>query len=104
MEEQTKKQFSLIQEQYELLAKQALEMKRRVDISYLIYGAQIKFEPLIGEIYQLYRKSEGDFISMIEPKTWNNPKIEWIATVKVLADYTWDVLEVSQNYKDYFNI
>jgi hypothetical protein len=104
MEEQVKKQFTQLQEQYELLARQSMEMKKRVEISYLIYDAQIKFEPLIGEVYHLYRKPEGDFISMIEPKSWNNPKIEWIATVKVLADYTWDVLEVSQNYKDYFNI
>jgi hypothetical protein len=104
MEEQIKKQFSQIQEQYELIAKQALELKRRSDISYLIYESKIMFEPIIGETYYLYHKDLGNFISMIEPQNWSNPTIEWLATVKLLSDYTWDVLKTSENYQDYFNI
>lgn len=104
MEEQIKKQFSQIQEQYELIAKQALELKKRSDISYLIYESKIMFEPLIGETYYLYHKESGNFISMIEPQNWSNPQIEWIATVKLLSDYTWDVIQTAENYQDYFNI
>lgn len=104
MEEQIKKQFSQIQEQYDLITRQALELKKRSDISYLIYESKIMFEPLIGETYHLYHKDSGNFISMIEPQNWSNPKIEWIATVKLLSDYTWDVLKTSENYQDYFNI
>jgi hypothetical protein len=104
MEEQIKKQFSQLQEQYELIAKQTLELKKRSDISYLIYESKIMFEPIISETYYLYNKDTGNFISMIEPQNWTNPKIQWIATVKLLSDYTWDVLETSENYQDYFNI
>ena len=104
MEEQIKKQFSQLQEQYELIAKQTLELKKRSNISYLIYESKIMFEPIISETYYLYNKDTGNFISMIEPQNWTNPKIQWIATVKLLSDYTWDVLETSENYQDYFNI
>lgn len=104
MEEQIKKQFSQLQQQYELIAKQTSELKKRAEISYLIYDAQIKFEPVIAETYYLYHKESTNFISMIEPQSWSNSKVEWIATIKLLSDYTWDVLETSENYQDYFNI
>lgn len=104
MEEQVKKQFSQLQKQYELLVNQSLELKRRTDISYLIYNSQIKFEPVVSEVYHLYRKNNQDFLSLIEPELWKNKNIQWIATVKLLADHTWDIIEMSENYSDYFNI
>ena len=54
MEQQTDRQMEQLQEQIELLAKQAQKLKSRVEVSEKIYQSNINFEPLIGHIYYLY--------------------------------------------------
>ncbi|RMG83200.1 MAG: DUF2452 domain-containing protein [Bacteroidetes bacterium] len=96
MEEQTKAQLSQIYEQMELLAKQAERIKQRMDISNIIYNADINFEPLIGHIYHLYKKADGSFVlSMIARNEWGKkcPYESFVASVKLLADHTWEVVE-----------
>lgn len=96
MKEQTQDQLSMLFEQMKLLAKQAQEIKDRVDVSQLIYSAEMKFEPVLGKIYYLYqKKSGGNIISLIGPHEWGqNPSFEKvIAKVSLLHDHTWKVLE-----------
>lgn len=92
MEEQTNMQLSQIRQQIELLALQAQEIQRRKDLSVLIYSAKLSFTPVIGQVYYLYEKKNGDhFLSLVSPKEWgaNGPFKKAIATVKLLADHTW---------------
>ncbi len=104
MEQQTDIQYNQIQEQIALLAKQAQGLKNRVEISYQIYKSQMGYEPLINQIYYLYHKIETDtyFLSMVSPQEWGRSMTgkEHIATVKMLADHTWDVLESNYNFKN----
>ena len=96
MEQQTDMQMDQIKEQIELLAQQAKAIQKRKDISGLIYDASMSFEPLIGHIYHLYEKETGSAIlSLIAPGEWGRSKTfhHFIATVRLLADHTWDVLE-----------
>lgn len=97
MEEQTNMQLSQIRQQIELLALQAQEIQRRKDLSLLIYGAKLNFTPVIGQVYFLYEKKDGNyFLSMVSPKEWGNSKPfkSTVATVKLLADHTWmEVIE-----------
>jgi hypothetical protein len=37
----------------------------------LVYSAKFSFEPVIGEIYHLYRDAEINFLSLIGPNEWN---------------------------------
>lgn len=96
MEEQTHMQLNQIREQIELLAKQAEKIQRRVEISGQIYGAEMGFEPLVSHTYHLYRKKNGDLLlSMVDVKEWggNMPYEEFISSVKLLADHTWELLD-----------
>ena len=95
MHEQTNIQMNQIQKQVELLMKQANELKERVEISEKIYEAQLSFEPIIGKIYHLYSK-EGIFkLLLIGPEEWGKfpETLEYIETVKMLGDHTWEVLK-----------
>ncbi len=96
MYEQTDMDMKQIYDQMQLLATQAKTIKNRVDVSERIYQAQMSFQPLIGKVYHLYMKSDQtDTLSLIGPKEWgrSKPFDKFIATVKLLADHTWDILE-----------
>ena len=53
----------------------------------LVYSAKFSFEPVIGEIYHLYRGDDGiNFLSLISPHEWNK---EHIGTFKLNSDKKW---------------
>ena len=95
MYEQTNMQVDQIREQVELLMQQAQTIRDRVEVSERIYLSDINFEPLIGKTYHLYRRSGGtDVLSMVGPDEWGRTcPLEFVATVKLLADHTWEVLQ-----------
>lgn len=95
MYEQTDMQLDQIRKQIELLAEQAKSIHNRVLISERIYLAEMNFEPLIGFTYHLYRKPNNTFVvSMVAPHEWGSRSpYTFVATVKLLADHTWDILE-----------
>lgn len=96
MEHQTDMQLDQIYQQMQLLAEQAKKLNLRKDISELIYQAEMRFEPLINHIYHLYKKEDSTYLlSLIAPDQWGRSKksFEYLATVRLLADHTWDVLE-----------
>lgn len=96
MHEQTEMQVQQIYEQMRLLAEQANAIKKRVEVSERIYQAKMSFEPLIGKTYHLYERKDGnDLLSLIAPNEWgrSKPFSKFIASVKLLADHTWEVIE-----------
>ena len=99
MYEQTDMDMKQIYDQMQLLAKQAKIIQDRVSVSERIYQAAIGFEPLIGKTYYLYVKNDGsDVLTLVGPHEWGRimPYASYIATVKLLADHTWDILEKGQ--------
>ncbi len=96
MQEQTERQMSQLYQQMQVLAEQAQSLKSRVLISERIYQSQINFEPLIGKTYYLYERKDGsDLLSLVSPEEWGSPLPfnKHLASVKLLSDHTWDVLE-----------
>jgi hypothetical protein len=96
MKEQTDRQMAQLYDQMKILAKQANHIKERVKISERIYQSQINFEPVIGHLYYLYLKNEHEHVlSMIGPEEWGKdlPFKNYLATVKLLADHTWEIIE-----------
>jgi len=95
MYEQADTQMDQIREQIELLAAQAKKIQDRVAISEDIYLAEMNFKPIINHTYHLYAKAdETKVLSMVGPNEWGKTKpYTFIATVKLLADHTWEVLE-----------
>ena len=99
MEYQTDMQMDQIYEQMKLLSDQANRLQDRKRISEYIYQAEMRFQPLINHTYYLYEKENGlYFLSLIGPNDWgrSGEKFNYIATTKLLADHTWDVLDKSQ--------
>ncbi len=98
MKEHTDRQMEQLYEQMEVLAAQARALKKRVEISEIIYQATISFEPFVGHTYYLYERKEdsGDFVlSMIHPNEWGKKKAfeRFISAVTLLPDHTWKVDE-----------
>lgn len=92
MEEQTNMQLDQIRQQIELLAKQAQEIKKRKELSAIIYDAHIGFKPQIGQIYHLYEGRDGKYtLSLVAPTEWggSSPFKQHISSVLMLADNTW---------------
>lgn len=101
MEHQTDMQLDQIRQQMQLLAEQAKKLNNRKIVSEIIYSAEMRFEPLINHIYHLYEKEDGQhLLSLIAPDQWGRSKnvFTFIATVRLLADHTWDVLEKNDEF------
>jgi hypothetical protein len=76
--------FNELKIQYENLMKE-------YEWNELVYGAKFSFEPVVGEIYHLYRGDDGDnFLSLISPREWNK---EHLGTFKLNSDKKWIFIE-----------
>jgi hypothetical protein len=96
MEQQVQSQMDQLKKQMQVLAEQAQAIRDRVEVSHRIYEAEIPFQPLIGHIYHLYMREDGRHaLSMIGPNDWGKSKVigAFVATVRMLADHTWEILE-----------
>ena len=96
MEQQTEMHMNQIYEQMKVLAVQAQATQKRKEISERVYHATIRFEPLIGRTYYLYTHEGRDILSLIAPEEWGRSRKykEFIAKLMLLADHTWELLEV----------
>ena len=95
MREQTNKQLLQIQKQAELLAAQANELRKRVEVSEKIYLAELSFEPFVGNIYHLYKINDIYKLLLIGPNEWGRSMrtyMEFISTVRLLSDHTWEII------------
>jgi hypothetical protein len=101
MNQQTDMQLSQIYEQMQLLAAQAQKIQVRKSISDYIYQTELRFEPLINHTYHLYRKADQKLmLSLIGPQSWgrSGAALTYLASVKLLADHTWEVLEQNPDF------
>jgi hypothetical protein len=59
----------------------------------LVYEAEIRFEPVIGETYHLYDMGSRRALSMISPAQWPH---RHLASVRLNHDRQWLVVETAQ--------
>jgi hypothetical protein len=95
MHHQANQQIEILKRQADLIMQQVKEIEERVMVSKQIYESNISFEPVIGNIYYLYKKSEKLMLSMVAPNEWGKklPYDEYLNKVCLLADKTWQVLK-----------
>ncbi len=93
MYEQTDLQLLQLKQQMDTLVDQAKAIHTKIGLSEKIYQASMGFKPVFGKTYYLYRRSSGEnILSMVSPKEWGNSiPYKYLATVKLLADHTWDI-------------
>jgi len=57
----------------------------------LVYSSHFNFEPIIGEVYHLYSKSDGNiFLSIIGPKEW---KQKHVGSFKLDSNNKWEKID-----------
>ena len=99
MHMQAQQQIDMLRKQADLIMQQVKEIEERIKISILIYKADMRFKPVLGQVYHLYEKEEeGKYlVSMIAPEEWGRSKSfsRYLSTVRLLSDSTWDVLNKS---------
>ena len=101
MEHQTEQQLAQLYEQMQLLADQAKKINERKAISERIYQANFRFDPIINHVYYLYQDDDGTHVlSIIAPTEWGRSRknnYTYIATIKLLADHTWDIIDRAED-------
>lgn len=61
-----------------------------------IFSAEIRFTPIIGEVYFLYKRDDGsEFLSLISPYEWTPPG-EFIGATKSNHIGKWDKVNIKQ--------
>lgn len=96
MAQQTEMQLQQLYEQMQVLADQANAIKRRVEISRIIYQADMAFDPIIGKTYHLYKRKNGSHVlTMVSPQEWGRtlPYEAHVASANLMADHTWHVID-----------
>ena len=75
-------------EEYNDIVRQYEQLKEKYHINKMIYESQIAFEPVIGHVYHLYQRSNGErFLSLVEPQQtfWN-----YIGSYRLTVQYSWE--------------
>ena len=100
MRQQTQRQLDQLRRQMEVLAQEARALQIRVEVSELIYQADLNFKPIINHVYHLYRRDdETPVLSLIGPDEWGRRgcPYRFLATAKLLADHTWEILAEAED-------
>jgi hypothetical protein len=99
MQKQANQQIDMLKKQAETIMEQVRQIEARLQVSYGIYEAEMKFTPKIGEEYHLYEKDNKKILSFISPKEWGKimPYDKFLASVLLLADRTWEVRVKHEN-------
>ncbi|MEI6594509.1 MAG: DUF2452 domain-containing protein [Bacteroidota bacterium] len=87
-------EISLLKKQADLIVQQVREIENRLKVSEKIYQSDIRFVPVIGQVYHLYEKDDHFTLSLIGPDEWGQSKNtrKFVASVKLLGDHSWDVI------------
>ena len=61
----------------------------------VIYNAKFSFEPVVGEVYFMYRDNDDkEFLSLISPDEWNK---EYVGTFKLNSERKWILLDQNKD-------
>jgi hypothetical protein len=87
-------EYDRIMELVSVLEKQAQGIKRRLEITDLVYGAVYQFQPVMGNVYWLAwdKRKEHTLLTQNGPNDWSSSApedYEYKAQVKYMGDHTW---------------
>jgi len=91
-------EYDRIMELVNVLRKQADQIKKRLDLTDMIYDAHYEFQVVHGKTYWLiyHKRTNRNILSMNGPKDWSSGPpfdYEYICAVKSLGDHTWIEVE-----------
>jgi hypothetical protein len=87
-------EYDRIMELVSVLQKQADDIKRRLDITDMVYRAEYQFSPVLGNCYWLVQELNKNklLLMAIGPTEWNTAipiNYQYIVQVKYMGDHTW---------------
>ncbi len=87
-------EIAMLKKQADLIMQQVREIEQRLKISAHIYESDMRFVPVVNQVYHLYEKDDHYTLSLIGPEEWGKSKTsrKYIASVKLLGDHSWDVI------------
>ena len=101
----TQVSLTLIDEQVDLIKKQVQKIQEKYLISLEILKAKFSFVPVHGETYYLYQQGDERVLMLVGPHQWQlDSNTLYIATVKLMADASWHVLDVNSDIKIDFEV
>ena len=76
-----------------------LQVDKEYKLNEMVYNAQYRFSPVIGEVYHLYQRGDGSsFLSMIDPKQWQTvddryrKDFDFVGSFKLTSNNKWEKL------------
>lgn len=92
-----KQEYDRIMELVSVLKTQAEKIKKRLELTDLIYEAEYQFKIVHGKTYWLVKNTDKNItqLQVLGPNDWSvTPKhLEYISAVRSLGDYSWEVVE-----------
>ncbi len=94
----TQLSLQLLDEQVDFIKNQLRSIQEKYLISLEILKAKFSFVPVHGETYYLYQKGDERVLMLVGPHQWElDSNTLYIATIKLLADASWQVLKLNEN-------
>jgi hypothetical protein len=92
-------EIGMLKKQADLIMSQVREIEARLKISEHIYESNLKFTPIVNQVYHLYEKDNYYNLSLIGPTEWGRSRTvgKYVASVKLLGDHSWDVINKADN-------
>ncbi|MGH1385677.1 DUF2452 domain-containing protein [Kordia sp.] len=79
-----------VKARYDELKAEYDALMEKFEYNNLIYNAKFNFEPIVGEIYHLYRdKNQQPFLSIISP---DHCRFDFVESFRLNADKMWEVV------------
>lgn len=97
MHHYAQQEMDMLKKQADLIMQQVREIEERLKISEQIYQSDIRFTPVVNQVYHLYKKEDYFTLSLIGPGEWGRKAkpLEYVASVRLLGDHSWQVLQKS---------
>jgi hypothetical protein len=77
----------LFSTKYEEIKQQLLDLYEEIAWNELVYKSEIRFTPVVGEMYYLYKREDNSiFLSIITPEEWTQ---ELIGVTKIDTNNKW---------------
>ncbi len=73
---------------FEEIKNEYAKMMESINLNERIYSSKYNFQPNVGQVYYLYTKEDGDFLSIISPFEWGN-KFECVGSYILQTDGMW---------------
>jgi hypothetical protein len=99
MHHYAQQEMDMLRKQADLIMQQVREIEDRLKISEQIYQSEMRFTPVVNQIYHLYEKGDHFAISLIAPNELGRSKtvMKHVATIRLLGDHSWQVINKSSN-------